>query len=29
MAQQFGIGSSPQMSAMIAHCEVRDVAATA
>lgn len=29
MAERFGIGSSPQMSAMISRCEVREVAATA
>ncbi len=29
MAQRFGIGSSPTMSASIARCEVRQVAATA
>jgi hypothetical protein len=29
MADRFGIGSNPAMSAMIARCEVREVAATA
>jgi hypothetical protein len=29
MAERFGIGSSPQMSAMISRCDVREVAATA
>jgi hypothetical protein len=29
MAERFGIGSSPQMSATVARCEIREVAATA
>ena len=29
MADRFGIGSNPAMSAMVARCEVREVAATA
>ena len=29
MAHRFGIGSNPAMSAMVARCEVREVAATA
>ena len=29
MADRFGVGSSPAMSAQIARCEVREVAATA
>jgi len=29
MANTFGIGSSPQASALIVRCEVREVAATA
>ncbi len=29
MADRFGIGSNPTMSAMVARCEVREVAATA
>lgn len=29
MAERFGIGSSPQMTALISRCEVREVAATA
>jgi hypothetical protein len=29
MADRFGIGSNPAMSAMVSRCEVRDVAATA
>jgi hypothetical protein len=28
MADRFGIGSNPAMSAMVARCEVREVAAT-
>ena len=29
MADRFGIGSNPAMSAMVSRCEVREVAATA
>jgi hypothetical protein len=29
MAERFGIGSSPAMSAEVARCEIREVAATA
>ena len=29
MADRFGVGSSPAMSAQVARCEVREVAATA
>jgi len=29
MAERFGIGSSPAMSAQVARCEIREVAATA
>jgi hypothetical protein len=29
MADRFGIGSNPAMSAMVARCEIREVAATA
>ena len=29
MAERFGIGSNPAMRAMVARCEVREVAATA
>jgi hypothetical protein len=29
MAERFGVGSSPQMAAMVSRCEIREVAATA
>jgi hypothetical protein len=29
MAERFGVGSSPAMSAEVARCEIREVAATA
>lgn len=29
MADRFGVGSNPAMSAMVARCEIREVAATA